>query len=303
MWKSETIGDYFSDFWNCIDVVSISFNYMFLVMFLIDLILKESYFGHNLILDIGSWSMFFMWIKVFYWFRLFTTYAKYIKLIIQTITDMRYFFAMVLVIMVAFGNFMFVANNTLEENPDETYIQRDYVPKLFDLVNSILSVYMFGALGQFSQQTYIVGYEKYSASAMFILGTFMVSVVFMNMLIAIMSDTFANVESNKEINTLKEQIAMISDYEWLVDLQESFKDQKYVIRLAPYSGHMKDKDLVLDSINDFQNFLGKTIDATNLVVIKRIDYVEANNKFQLNHQLDNILMMNKKLQELDFSSK
>mgnify|MGYP006089493369 CR=1 FL=1 len=138
---------------------------------------------------------------------------------------------------------------------------------------------------------------------MFILGTFMVSVVFMNMLIAIMSDTFANVESNKEINTLKEQIAMISDYEWLVDLQESFKDQKYVIRLAPYSGHMKDKDLVLDAINDFQNFLGKTIDATNLVVIKRIDYVEANNKFQLNHQLDNILMMNKKLQELDFSSK
>lgn len=92
---------------------------------------------------------------------------------------------------------------------------------------------------------------------MFILGTFMVSVVFMNMLIAIMSDTFADVESNKEINTLKEQIAMISDYEWLVDLQQSFKDQKYVIRLAPYSGHMKDKDLVLDAINDFQNYLGK----------------------------------------------
>ena len=54
---------------------------------------------------------------------------------------------------------------------------------------------------------------------MFILGTFMVSVVFMNMLIAIMSDTFEDVESKKEINTLKEQIAMISDYEWLVDLQ------------------------------------------------------------------------------------
>ena len=83
---------------------------------------------------------------------------------------------------------------------------------------------MFGALGQFSQTTYITGYEKYSASFMFILGTFMVSVVFMNMLIAIMSNTFADVEDNQEINTLKEQIAMISDYEWLVDLQQSFKD-------------------------------------------------------------------------------
>ena len=114
-----------------------------------------------------------------------------------------------------------------------------------------MSVYMFGALGQFSQTTYLAGYEKYSASAMFVLGTFLVSVVFMNMLIAIMSDTFADVESNKEINTLMEQIAMISDYEWLVDLQKVFNNQKYVIRVAPYSGHMKDKDLVLDAINDF----------------------------------------------------
>jgi len=123
MWKSESLSDYFADFWNCIDVLSISLNYVFLVMFLINLIIKESYFTHNLILDIGSWSMFFMWIKVFYWFRLFATYAKYIKLIIQTITDMRYFFAMVLIIMVSFGNFMYVANNTLEESGD-TYISR-----------------------------------------------------------------------------------------------------------------------------------------------------------------------------------
>ena len=114
---------------------------------------------------------------------------------------------------------------------------------------------------------------------MFILGTFMVSVVFMNMLIAIMSDTFADVESNEEINTLKEQISMISDYEWLVDLQKTFKNQKYVIRVAPYSGHMKEKDVVLDAINDFQTYLGKQIESTNLGVVKRIDYVEANNKF------------------------
>ena len=122
MWKSDTFGDYFGDFWNIIDVLSISLNYVFLVMFLIDLVMKETYFTHNFILDIGSWCMFFMWIKVFYWFRLFTTYAKYIKLIIQTITDMRYFFAMVLIIIISFGNFMYVANNTLEESAGASYI-------------------------------------------------------------------------------------------------------------------------------------------------------------------------------------
>ena len=124
VWKSESLGDYFADFWNGIDMLSISLNYMFLVMFFQDLVFNESYFTHNFVLDIASWCMFFMWIKVFYWFRLFTTYAKYIKLIIQTITDMRYFFAMVLIIMLSFGNFMYVAQNTLEESDpaDANYI-------------------------------------------------------------------------------------------------------------------------------------------------------------------------------------
>jgi hypothetical protein len=122
MWKSESLGDYFADFWNCVDMLSISLNYVFLVMFGINLVFKEGYFTHNFILDIASWCMFLMWIKVFYWFRLFTTYAKYIKLIIQTITDMRYFFAMVLIIMLSFGNFMYVAQNTLEESSGANYI-------------------------------------------------------------------------------------------------------------------------------------------------------------------------------------
>ena len=149
LWKSERPQEYFYDFWNCVDMISISLNYMFLMMFLINLIIEEAYFSHNLVLDIGSWAMFFMWIKVFYWFRLFETYAKYIKLIIQTITDMQYFFTMVLIILISFGNFMYVANNTLEES-DKTYITHEYVPKAFNFFNSILSVYMFGALGQFS---------------------------------------------------------------------------------------------------------------------------------------------------------
>ena len=59
---------------------------------------------------------------------------------------MKYFFAMVLIIIVSFGNFMYVANSTLE-GTDHTYIKREYVPKTLDFINSMLSVYMFGALG------------------------------------------------------------------------------------------------------------------------------------------------------------
>jgi len=47
---------------------------------------------------------------------------------------------------------------------------------------------------------------------MFLLATFFIAVVFMNMLIAIMSNTFGDVMSNNEINTVQEQVIMISDY-------------------------------------------------------------------------------------------
>jgi hypothetical protein len=49
---------------------------------------------------------------------------------------------------------------------------------------------MLGALGDFDTTIYRIGYDRYFATTMFLIATFIISVVFMNMLIAIMGDTF-----------------------------------------------------------------------------------------------------------------
>jgi hypothetical protein len=49
---------------------------------------------------------------------------------------------------------------------------------------------MMGALGDFDSTVYRMGYDRYFAVGMFLLATFIISVVFMNMLIAIMGETF-----------------------------------------------------------------------------------------------------------------
>lgn len=49
---------------------------------------------------------------------------------------------------------------------------------------------MLGALGDFDTSRYKNGNGKYYVMAMFLAATFVVSVIFMNMLIAIMGDTF-----------------------------------------------------------------------------------------------------------------
>jgi len=52
---------------------------------------------------------------------------------------------------------------------------------------------MLGALGDFDSTIYRVGYDKGAASTMFYIATFMIAVVFMNMLVAIMGETFGSV--------------------------------------------------------------------------------------------------------------
>lgn len=70
----------------------------------------------------------------------------------------------------------------------------------------------------FSLDNYSTGPNVYTVWSLFIFGTFLIIIVFLNMLIAIMSDTFAEVQGIKDENTLKEQANLINDHIWLVNI-------------------------------------------------------------------------------------
>jgi hypothetical protein len=85
-----------------------------------------------------------------------------------------------------------------------------------------VSVYNFGALGNIDTGPYLKGLEPHCMMFMFLLSTFLVAVVFMNMLIAIMSNTFAEVLENAESNALSEQLALIFDNMFIVNFDRMF---------------------------------------------------------------------------------
>ena len=69
-------------------------------------------------------------------------------------------------------------------------------------------------------------YEQTSANsdskylwAMFILAVFLNMIVFMNMLIAIMADTFAKVMRFEEESGLQEIVSLINDNLWVLDFE------------------------------------------------------------------------------------
>jgi len=67
---------------------------------------------------------------------------------------------------------------------------------------------------------------------MFLLATFVICTIFMNMLIAIMGETFSRVTEQEDESRLKEYACLMNDHIWLLDLNEIFDKKKYLIRVS-----------------------------------------------------------------------
>jgi len=102
----------------------------------------------------------------------------------------------------------------------------------YPILDSVIAIYQF-ALGDFHYSGF--GGSQYDPLlwGSFILCTFLMIVVFMNMIIAIMGNTFGNVMDAQYENAMNENIGLIYDHIWLIDLKEEFKDVKYIIRVFP----------------------------------------------------------------------
>jgi hypothetical protein len=123
--------DYFSDPWNCVDSISIAFNSIFLTLSTLCVITETDYFDDQLIIvrSFGGFACFFMWIKVFYWMRLFSSLAYYVKLIMQTLSDSFPFMIMVAIIVCAFANYFYVIQNNLWKLQEETIQENKSLPE------------------------------------------------------------------------------------------------------------------------------------------------------------------------------
>jgi len=186
---------------------------------------------------------------------------------------------MVLIIVLAFANYFYVANLNLEYSGTGG----SYYSEYFDnsVVDIVVSIYMLGALADFDSTRYNEGPDKNTASFMFLVATFIICVVFMNMLIAIMGETFGQVSEASVESGIREQVVLISDHAWLLDLQKIFKGKKYVIRVRPSSSSEGLGDPIQDHVSEVENSLQKKLSKVQNTVHKRIDIVDVNTRFLL----------------------
>ena len=211
---------YASNFWNILDMVSLVSCGVF--MFL-DLLTNTNTDVLNVI---SAVAVLILWMKLFYWLRLFKPFSAFIRMISEIVMDIRVFAVMLFIVFVAFGNCIIILNKNRSE--DNTLFS-SYIG--IASIDALINAYLIG-LGDFSYDTYS-DTNKYVVWIFFLGATFIVQLVFMNMLIAMMGESFGRISGLLEQATLKELCVMMNDNEFLIDIGEKFKTSRYILWLTP----------------------------------------------------------------------
>ena len=127
------------------------------------------------------------------WLRVFETTVIYIRLIKQTMIDMTPFFFLYVVIMIIFSFAVLILNLNREDEND--LYDNDIFASSY--LNSFMSQYLV-TLGEFSLDNYSKAGEPNAGIdwSFFIAATVFGQLVILNMLIAIMGNTFDKIFEN-----------------------------------------------------------------------------------------------------------
>lgn len=252
---------YFASFWNLIDLFTIITS---LVVIILDSIPAVSYEAW---IPWAAISLLFLWLKLFYFGRVFTSTAALIRMIIEITFDMRYFLVLMLVAVAGFANsFYILARNDTEADP--VFTGNSYG-------EAFLYSYRTG-MGDFS----VDGFEFRDlilTYSLWFLNTLIILIVFLNMLLAIMGDTFDRVQETVENNMIRELVGMMVENANLVNRKRLFKKSKYIFVIQEekaeesqisWEGRLKTLKKYMNRSVDTQNKLLKSLETKFVETIK-----------------------------------
>ena len=132
--------------------------------------------------------------------RIFPITAKYVSLLAETLKGVTGFLVPYICIIILFADAYMILN---EQRAEEEALYKDYVD--LPIIDSIMNIYLM-SLGDFDTRNYQKGSQSkdWPIWLIFVLMTCITNIVFINMLIAIMSDTYDRVMERVKQAGLKE---------------------------------------------------------------------------------------------------
>ena len=102
---------YFTNFWNILDFISLVTCAVYVGFEVSGIQLLESATSSFNVAILGSIAVLMLWMKLFYWLRLFKPFSAFIRIISEIGKDIKIFTAMLLLCLAAFANCLMVLND------------------------------------------------------------------------------------------------------------------------------------------------------------------------------------------------
>ena len=160
----------------------------------------------------AAFTVFFAWVKVFDWLRLFDETAFYMKLLKQTLEDMWSFVLIYAVGLAMVGSSMYVMQMSVVGAQENSYIVENVTSHFF--LDSLYNQYML-SLGEFTMDGFEDHPAVYFCLGFFLFATFFSQIIVLNMLIAIMGNTFSMVIERKAQYAMQTKLQVMSDHAFI----------------------------------------------------------------------------------------
>lgn len=167
-------------------------------------------------------GVFFMWFKFLYFFRVFESFAYLTRLILLVIYDMRHFLVVLFFTLVAFGDTFLTISNGNKDGMHQPFV--------FGFFDAVIYTYMI-ILGSFELEDFQNSIATQLLLFFFILCTLFNTIVMLNLLIAIISETFSHVKENALNASYQEMAAMIAENAYLIPdtVKQSYAQKNQLI--------------------------------------------------------------------------
>lgn len=146
-----------------------------------------------------------IWLKLLYFLRIYKSFGYYIRLIMDVVADMKYFLALLMLTFVAFGDSFRQISSSNAEGDD--FIGGTIFTAITYIYRMVLGDFDTNAFGSVA-----VGYVW----VLFFLCTIFNMIIMLNLLIAIISESFAEVNSVAQQASFREQADIIAENTYLI---------------------------------------------------------------------------------------
>ena len=202
---SVQFSEYTGGGWNWINVSHfLTAGYSYVIMFLKN---DDALLTHWTTGAIRSLALLTLWSNFFDWLRLFDKTSFYIKLVERTFIDIVQFLVLFIIALSMIGSAMYALEQGTSEG-DSNIIEPVFNFFYFD---AIYNQYLL-SLGEFTMDGFDDHENMELVYVLFIFATLFTQITFLNMLIAIMSNTFEQVMEKKNQYALDNKLSFMADY-------------------------------------------------------------------------------------------